>query len=283
MGKNIQKLPLITNKHDIPREIDLLGVKDTMTFEEENVIRRRNLINWSKAQYEEMGIKVIDEYDDLFFNVELPKDWEIKPTEHYLWNDVVDNHGRKRISFFYKSAFYDRDAFSNFERRFKISYEIPDYDVADFEEKPKMIPTGETKTIFIDDDGNELEDLQVAGGDGFYMEDCYGHYYDGSYLSPKRKAIKTIQKQVYKENPDWRPISNYDKYSQPFHYEVYDFDKTLLFSSNIVKTDYEYTEERHREFFDHRDAIQKKAIQQCRDWLTANYPNWESPFLYWEN
>lgn len=78
----------------------------------------RDTVEFTKQQYERMGIKIIDEYDDLFYAVELPDGWEIKPTDHSMWNDVVDDKGRIRISFFYKGAFYDRDAFSNFNQRY---------------------------------------------------------------------------------------------------------------------------------------------------------------------
>ena len=75
---------------------------------------------FTKAQYEKMGIKVIDEYDDMFWNVQLPDGWKIEATSHPLWNDLIDDKGRKRASFFYKAAFYDRDAFINFETRYTI-------------------------------------------------------------------------------------------------------------------------------------------------------------------
>lgn len=73
---------------------------------------------FTKAQYEKMGIKVIDEYDDMFWNVQLPDGWKIEATSHPLWNDLIDDKGRKRASFFYKAAFYDRDAFINFDTRY---------------------------------------------------------------------------------------------------------------------------------------------------------------------
>ena len=74
--------------------------------------------DFTKNQYEKMGIKIIDEYDDLFWNVQLPDGWEIKATSHSMWNDLLDDKGRKRASFFYKAAFYDRDAFINFDTRY---------------------------------------------------------------------------------------------------------------------------------------------------------------------
>ena len=38
-----------------------------------------------------------------------------------MWNNLYDEKGRKRANFFYKAAFYDRDAFINFDRRYTIN------------------------------------------------------------------------------------------------------------------------------------------------------------------
>lgn len=81
----------------------------------------KNNLEFTKNQYEKMGIKIVGDYDDLFYSVELPDGWKIKSTDHSMWNDVIDNKGHCRISFFYKGAFYDRDAFSNFERRYNYT------------------------------------------------------------------------------------------------------------------------------------------------------------------
>lgn len=82
--------------------------------------QNQNDIDFTKKQYEKMGIEIVDDYDDLFWSVKLPKGWQIKPTSHPMWNEVFDDKGRKRATFFYKAAFYDRDAFTNFETRYTI-------------------------------------------------------------------------------------------------------------------------------------------------------------------
>ena len=70
----------------------------------------------------------------MFWSVKLPEGWEIRATDHTMWNELIDNKGRKRASFFYKAAFYDRDAFINFNTRFHVSVDHvadpeSDYDV----------------------------------------------------------------------------------------------------------------------------------------------------------
>jgi len=119
-----QRLPIKSNDCCIPREIRYIGATDDMEWKERFEIERKNNEHWTKEQYKRMGIKVIDKYDDLFLNVILPAYWEIKATDHSMWNEVIDDKGRKRITFFYKGAFYDREAFSNFEKRYTYS-EMP--------------------------------------------------------------------------------------------------------------------------------------------------------------
>ena len=94
---------------------------DTMSYEERLAAAKIAKIEWTKQQYEKMGIKIIDECDDLFWNVELPEGWKVKATSHSMWNNLYDDKGRERASFFYKAAFYDRDAFINFNRRYSYS------------------------------------------------------------------------------------------------------------------------------------------------------------------
>lgn len=115
------RLPKKSNEHRVPTDILRKGVSSSMTFVEQYKIELKNNHEFTKQQYEKMGIKVLDEYDDLFYSVELPEGWEIKPTGHPMWNDVLDDKNRKRISFFYKGAFYDRDAHSNFIQRYSYT------------------------------------------------------------------------------------------------------------------------------------------------------------------
>ncbi len=57
---------------------------------------------------------------ELFVKVTLPKGWHIQATDSGYWSDLVDDKGRNRASIFYKSAFYDRDAFLHLVRRFSV-------------------------------------------------------------------------------------------------------------------------------------------------------------------
>jgi hypothetical protein len=67
----------------------------------------------SKTALEVAGVKFGEPTpgDPLFRSATLPKGWQVKPTDHSMWSDLLDETGKKRASIFYKAAFYDRDAF----------------------------------------------------------------------------------------------------------------------------------------------------------------------------
>lgn len=64
-----------------------------------------------KKKYKELGIEIINEENDLFYNVKLPENIKLKPTESNYWTNLIDNSGKELGSIFYKAVFYDRDAF----------------------------------------------------------------------------------------------------------------------------------------------------------------------------
>ena len=189
-----QKLPIKTNG-GIPDGIRFKGVEDDMGYDERKEIVDKNISEYTKQQYEKMGIKVVEEYDDLFYSVELPEGWEIKATDHSMWNDVVDNNGRKRISFFYKGAFYDRDAFSNFAHRYSFS-------ISPFDDYQSDVGYQERKfkpwKLFITDCGEKIEELKeivpTTDKEYFAVDDTF------------REIAKKYLNEKY---PDWENINAY--------------------------------------------------------------------------
>ena len=109
-----QRLPKKVNDHNVPNEIFFAGVTKDMSWEDRKAVTDQNVINYTKTMYKNVGIEILDSYDDLFWNVKLPEGWEVKATDHTMWNELVDDKSRKRASFFYKAAFYARDAFIRF-------------------------------------------------------------------------------------------------------------------------------------------------------------------------
>lgn len=82
-----------------------------------------------KDQLEAMGIKTGEPYeeDPIFMSVELPEGWEKRPTDHDMWNDLVDNKGRVRANIFYKAAVYDRSSFMRLSPRFSYKKNYDDF------------------------------------------------------------------------------------------------------------------------------------------------------------
>ena len=82
-----------------------------------------------RETWEAMGFVFGSQADDLFVSVTMPDGWELKPTSHSMWSDLLDDKGSKRASMFYKAAFYDMDAFINLSCRFSVQgYDTKDCD-----------------------------------------------------------------------------------------------------------------------------------------------------------
>lgn len=59
--------------------------------------------------------------DGLFYRATLPTGWKKVASNHSMWSYLVDAHGRRRASLFYKAAFYDREAFWSLNCRYTTS------------------------------------------------------------------------------------------------------------------------------------------------------------------
>ena len=154
----------------------------------------QNDIEALKIQYESLGIQIVSEHDDLFWNVKLPDGWEIKATDHPMWNELLDNKGRKRATFFFKAAFYDRDAFIRFTTRFKVSVDH----IA-----PMDAPYEEWK----------MSDYQGTVKDGdviIYCTECIpvtGNYSKDDKIADKlQKMLEDFMQEHY---PDYKNINAY--------------------------------------------------------------------------
>lgn len=72
----------------------------------------------SRPVLEKLGIEILGEADDLFYNVNLPEGWSKVAEDHAMWSKLVDDRGYERAAIFYKAAFYDRKAHIGLLRRF---------------------------------------------------------------------------------------------------------------------------------------------------------------------
>jgi hypothetical protein len=67
-------------------------------------------------------------HDPLFRPATLPAGWKKQAKEHAMGSAVVDEHGRERVSIFYKAAFYDRRADMHLVRVFGYLRHLEYYD-----------------------------------------------------------------------------------------------------------------------------------------------------------
>ena len=71
---------------------------------------------YTKDKYESLGIRIVQDFDDLFYCVVLPDGWKIVPDgSSVYWSELHDDSGKSVGDIFYKAVSYDRDAFINFE------------------------------------------------------------------------------------------------------------------------------------------------------------------------
>ena len=67
-----------------------------------------------RGQWEAVGFRfgreVPHQPAPVFVEATFPLGWFLKPTDHSMWSDVLDEKGRKRASVFFKAAFYDYKA-----------------------------------------------------------------------------------------------------------------------------------------------------------------------------
>lgn len=95
------------------------------------------------------GIKIIDKYDELFYNVSLPEGWKVVAAEgHSMWSYLHDPKGRVRAGIFYKGAFYDRRANWSLEHRYYVGdvYDTPNKQYAEGATRTSGVWDAATKT-----------------------------------------------------------------------------------------------------------------------------------------
>jgi hypothetical protein len=96
---------------------------------------------------ERFGFTFGDDADEIFVNVTAPDGWSLRPTEHSMHSDIVDDQGRVRGGIFYKAAFYDRRADGHWSTRYRVEADYPPppaYDVTGF----RAVDTATGETLF---------------------------------------------------------------------------------------------------------------------------------------
>lgn len=111
------QLPMHINLH-VFDDTERYGVKYEFSPTDFN-----RLFPLAKPFYEKLGIKVLGESpgDPKFVDCELPAGWKIKPTDHSMWSQLLDEQNHERGAIFYKAAFYDRKAHFNLSKRYSYT------------------------------------------------------------------------------------------------------------------------------------------------------------------
>ena len=132
-----------------------------------------------------------DPQDPVFSSVQLPAGWKLEPTDHAMWNNLLDDQGRVRAKMFYKAAFYDRSAHIHPETRYHVERENKvkgDYDSA---QRYVAIDSANGAVLFA------TEYLEV---DPKYSREW----------SDKEQALRKQAEAWFDANrPDWRDASAY--------------------------------------------------------------------------
>lgn len=74
----------------------------------------------AKEAWEKIGFTFGETVDQLFQNATFPAGWVIRPTDHSMHSEILDDKGRVRGGVFYKAAFYDRRANAHLKQRYTV-------------------------------------------------------------------------------------------------------------------------------------------------------------------
>lgn len=75
--------------------------------------------------------------DPMFREATLPEGWKREGSEHAMWSYIVDQRDIRRVSIFYKAAFYDREAFMGITN---VGYEVATKWIYGDDPKPTLHP-----------------------------------------------------------------------------------------------------------------------------------------------
>ena len=70
-------------------------------------------VEYVRKRYEEMGIKILEDRDELTWRVEFPEGWS-EDFDGVYWVNVYDESGKERFAYFCKQCFWDYDMFVHF-------------------------------------------------------------------------------------------------------------------------------------------------------------------------
>lgn len=91
------------------------------------------------GQYEALGFTFGEAVAGapMFREATLPEGWKREGSEHAMWSYIVDQRGIRRVSIFYKAAYYDREAFMGITN---VGHDAATHWIYGDDKKPKLHP-----------------------------------------------------------------------------------------------------------------------------------------------
>ncbi len=192
-----------------------------------------------------------------------------------MWNELVDDKGRVRASFFYKGAFYDRDAFINFNTRYSIEInkylkqeEKGRYEMQKVDVKNPLYGKGVTKEVIGRFGFGELVRI-YRDQDGYEREFSNDQ---PQYLSKREQVWIPKYKNDYEE-----------RNNTPHYYTL--LDCGVEFFSTKDKPVYfkkKYNVDKHEIWWSLFDGVTNKLRGIAIKKLNNKFPNWEDINAYWD-
>ncbi len=284
MSKNVTNTTKRVSENPILGLMDALNIPATEKRAQNEIVNSSQLPRkWNgsrnlrslKEQYELMGIKVIgDSKDDqLFMDVVLPEGWKIQHTDHAMWNQLVDNNGRVRARFFYKGAFYDRDAHINFQTRYSYDYScyLTTEEKGHYEKKTVKIINPEYRSS---KNKRQDEDYVVTfdqmGYQKRYMRDDYRKFM--KYITTEKDVWIPKYKDYYEEENN-----------TPHYYELKDgYTVFLTTKDNPQYFRRKFRKDRKEKWVDDFETFRALMRNSAVTSLNEKYPKWEDVNAYWD-
>jgi hypothetical protein len=142
--------------------------------------------------------------DDMFTDCQLPEGWGINSTGHAMWNDLVDDQGRKRGSMFYKAAFYDRSTHLDLCARFSV--EVLYSDSKDGNKRCRVL---DGSAIAFESNPHQYPDV-YDDKDAFYdLEQDKRRQVIDEMDRAEAEAKEECYQWLAKDYPDWKDETKY--------------------------------------------------------------------------
>jgi hypothetical protein len=224
------------------------------TFDHTRVVQLPTTTNDDvRRQYEALGFVFGEPVagDPIFSLVTIPAGWSIKPTSHNMHNDITDEQGRRRGSFFYKAAFYDRGAtLYSAVRRYSVeeySVNVRDTYERCAVQRYRVLDCLLAKPI--------EEELNEAMEQAYHMRGKPNERTTLDRVTALRERLQTTALFTYQLTVDLpRPVES-------------------------PSTDEEIRN--HRAWWNLQQAQDKQAATVCVAWLDEHFPDHRNPAAYW--